>query len=60
MVIEKRIWRDSNPRHMVPETIALSPELQMRTCELPAHFDYYTTLRKICKEKAFIFHGTAA
>jgi len=32
----------------------------MRTCELPAHFDYYTTLRKVCKEKAFIFHGTAA
>ena len=28
-VYEKRIWRDSNPRHAVPETAALSPELQM-------------------------------
>ena len=25
----KRIWRESNPRHTVPETVALSPELQM-------------------------------
>ena len=26
----QRIWRESNPRHTVPETVALSPELQMR------------------------------
>ena len=25
----QRIWRESNPRHTVPETVALSPELQM-------------------------------
>lgn len=26
-----RVWRDSNPRHTVPETVALSPELQTLT-----------------------------
>ena len=25
----QRTWRDSNPRHVVPETTALSPELQV-------------------------------
>src|SRR5699024_5624881 len=28
----QHIWRDSNPRHVAPETTALSPELQMHTC----------------------------
>ena len=26
--VANRVWRDSNPRHTVPETVALSPELQ--------------------------------
>ena len=48
----KRIWRDSNPRHMVPETIALSPELQMRIRETFTLLTFINnnTSALVCKE----------
>ena len=49
---KKRIWRDSNPRHMVPETIALSPELQMRIRETFTLLTFINnnTSALVCKE----------
>ena len=41
-----RAWRDSNPRHSVPKTDALSTELRAHTRQLPEGvlMDYDTTL----------------
>ena len=49
---KKRVWRDSNPRHMVPETIALSPELQMRIRETFTLLTFINnnTSALVCKE----------
>lgn len=52
---KQRIWRESNPRHMVPETIALSAELQMPIFDMSFNAIYHTIYFSSCKarEKTF-------
>lgn len=48
----QRIWRESNPRHTVPETVALSPELQMPATTR----SYYHTSERKSKGSLRFFH----